>query len=227
MARIARLLTVVLLTMAASAAVLATSATAHAEDGFKYWGYYRLTDGEWFASSKGADTVTPEDGTVEGWHYAVTTTKPDRPPRTDATFRDICAGETAAQGQKRVAVAIDYGTAAEADAGATPPQPEAMCAVVPAGANGQQVLESVAQVRVEDGLSCAINGYPPTGCGDPVTGVDIPGNESLVDFRMPSETQQQSAGGAEEGNSSWPLVGVGVLVLVLAAGGVVLARRRA
>jgi hypothetical protein len=229
MALPARLLTVVLTVLAALAATVTTSAPAHAENGFKYWSYYQLTGGEWTAAKKGADGVTPKDGTVEGWHYAITTTKPNRPPRTDATFQDICADTPAEQGQKRVAVAIDYGTAAEANDGETPPQPEAECAVVPDDANGQQVLESVAQVRVEDGLSCAVNGYPATGCGDPVSGVQIPQNEPAVDFALPAEAsggaQQQSAA-ADDGGVSWPLLGVGALVVLLAAGAVTLARRR-
>ncbi len=228
MALTARLITLVLTALAALAAAVATSAPAQAEDGFKYWGYYQLSGGEWSASKKGADSVTPKDGTVEGWHYAITTTKPDRPPRTDATFQDICAGTTAEQGQKRVAVAIDYGTAAEANDGETPPKPEAECAVVPDDASGQQVLESVAQVRVEGGLSCAVNGYPASGCGDPVSDVQIPQNEPAVDFALPAKAsggeQQQSA--ADAGGVSWPLLGVGALVVVLAAGAVTLARRR-
>jgi hypothetical protein len=228
MALSARLITVVLTALAALAAAVATSAPAQAEDGFKYWGYYQLSGGEWSASNKGADGVTPKDGTVEGWHYAITTTKPNRPPRTEATFEDICGGTTAEDGHKRVAVAIDYGTAAEANDGESPPKPEAECAVVPDDATGQQVLESVAQVRVEDGLSCAVNGYPASGCGDPVSGVQIPQDEPVVDFALPAKAsggeQQQSA--ADTGSVSWPLLGVGALVVVLAAGAVSLARRR-
>ena len=229
MALPARLITVVLTTLAALAAAVATSAPAQAEDGFKYWGYYQLTGGQWTAAKKGADSLTPKDGTVEGWHYAVTTTKPDRPPRIDATFQDVCADTTAEQGQKRVAVAIDYGTAAEADDEETPPQPEAACAVVPDDANGQQVLESVAQVRVEGGLSCAVNGYPATGCGDPVSDVQIPQNEPAVDFALPAEasgSEQQQSAAADGAGVSWPLLGVGALVVLLAAGAVTLARRR-
>jgi hypothetical protein len=215
MALPARLITVVLTAVAALAAALASPAPAQAEDGFKYWGYYQLTGGEWTASKKGADSLTPKDGAVEGWHYAITATKPDRPPRTDATFQDICGSTTAEQGHKRIAVAIDYGTAAEANDGETPPKPEAECAVVPTDATGQQVLESVAQVRVED--------------GDPVRDVQIPQDEPVVDFAMPAKTsddeQRQSAADAG-GGPSWPLLGVGALVAVLAAGAVTLARRR-
>lgn len=229
MALPARLITVVLTALAVLAAAVVTSAPAQAEDGFKYWGYYQLTGREWSASKKGADGVTPKDGSVEGWHYAITTTKPDRPPRTDATFQDICEGATAEQGQKRVAVAIDYGTAAEADDGETPPKPEAECAVVPDDATGQQVLESVAQVRVEGGLSCAVNGYPASGCGDPVSDVQIPQDEPVVDFALPAKAsggEQQQSAATDTGGVSWPLLGVGALVVVLAAGAVTLARRR-
>jgi len=224
MALIARVTTAVLTVLAACAGVVVLSAPAQAEDGYKYWGYYLYEDGRWVGATKGADSLTPEDGALEGWHFAVTTTKPDRPPRTDATFQDICAGTEAGQGEKRVAVALDYGTAAEADEGDQPPKPEAVCAVVRDEATGQQVLESVAQVRVEDGLTCAVNGYPAAGCGEPVSDVRIPQQEANVDFRMPAEGSQQSAATGED--MPWSLAGVGAVVVVLGGGAVLMARRR-
>jgi hypothetical protein len=226
MAPLSRLAAVAVTTLLGLTGMLALGSPANAADGFKYWGYYQYTDAGWEAAAKGADSLTPEDGALEGWHFAVTAAKPNRPPRTDATFADICAGTEAGQGEKRVAVAIDYGTAAEANEGDQPPQPVAECAVVPQDATGQQVLESVAQVRVEGGLTCAIDGYPAEGCGDPVSDVQIPKDEQVVDFAMPQEASQQSAAAADSGGVAWPLVGVGALVVLLGGGAVVLARRR-
>ena len=100
---------------------------------------------------------------------------------------------------------------------------------MPDDANGQQVLESVAQVRVESGLSCAVNGYPATGCGDPVSDVQIPQEEPVVDFALPAAASgggQRQPAAADAGGVSWPLLGVGALVLMLAVGAVTLARRR-
>lgn len=242
MAHLARttsaVLTGVLTALALLLGSLALAPAAHAEDGFKYWGYYQFDGGTWTAAQKGADAITPRDGSIEGWHFAVTTTQPNRPPRIDATFQDICAGSTAEQGEKRVAVAIDYGTDAEAPQGDQPPRPVAHCAIVPRDANGLQVLQSAAQVRVENGLACGIDGYPSSGCGTPVSDIEVPSNEEPVEFAMPDSAAGQDGGSAEgdqqaasstseNDGSPWPLVGVGAVVLVLAGGAVLLARRRA
>jgi hypothetical protein len=201
---------------------------AHAEDGFTYWGYYHLTGGEWVAADTGAAEFTPEDGALEGYHFATTTTMPDRPPRTDLGFDDICAGTEAADGQKRVAIALDYGLAEESPAGDEPPANETLCAVVPTGANGQQVLDAVAEVRVEDGLTCGINGYPSTACSVEVADATLPASEDIVEFAVPAGAGEDSAdedSTADDG-LPWPLIGVGTLVFVLVAGGVLVARRR-
>lgn len=207
----------------AATLVLGVAATsAHAETGFTYWGYYHLTDGEWVAAETGAADFTPGEGAFEGYHFATTTTMPDRPPRTDLTFDDVCAGTEAADDQKRVAVALDYGLAEENPAGDEPPANETLCAVVPTDANGQQVLDSVAQVRVQNGLTCGINGYPSTGCSLEVADATPPASEDIVEFAVPADAEEE---GADEG-LPWPLIGVGALVLVLVAGGVWVARSR-
>jgi hypothetical protein len=206
---------------------------AHAEEGYTYWGYYHLTGGEWVAADTGAAEFTPEDGALEGYHFATTTAMPDRPPRTDLTFDDICAGTEAAVDRKRVAVALDYGLAEENQAGDEPPANETLCAVVPTGANGQQVLDAVAQVRVEGGLTCGINGYPSTGCSVTVADATPPASEDIVEFAVPAGADEDTAAqdtGAQDSAADdgwpWPLIGVGALVLVLVAGGVLVARRR-
>jgi hypothetical protein len=224
MATIARLTTVVLTMLAAFAGAIALSAPAQAESGFKFWGYYHLTDGKWVASTKGADGYTAQDGDVEGFRYATTTQSDfNRPPRAMPTFADICAGTKAAQGDKRVGIVLDYGTAQDTPEGDTAPHAEAACAVVPADASTQQALESVKPLRVEQGLVCAIGGYPSSGCAEEVKNATVPQHEKAVDVALPSET----AGQTEQSSLAWPLVGVGVLVLVLGGGAVVVARRRA
>jgi hypothetical protein len=224
MALIARLIAVVVTTLVALAGVLALAGPAHAEPGFKFWAYYHLTNGKWVTSDKGADSVTPEDGDVEGFRYATTTaTEFDRPPRAVPTFEDICADTEATQGQKRIGLVIDYGTPQDAAAGDTPPPAEAACAAVPADATAQQALESVKPLRIEGGLMCAIDGYPSSECAPEVKNANVPATEEPVDLMLPAEAEQQSA----ESSVPWPLVGVGALVLVLGGGAVVLARRRA
>jgi LPXTG-motif cell wall-anchored protein len=206
--------------------LVVTAPPANAEPGFRFWGYYHLQDGAWAASNKGADGFTPEDGTVEGFRYATTTgSVVNRPPRALPTFQDICADTEAGQGQKRVGLVVDYGTGQDAAGGATPPQPEALCAVAPNDASAQQMLESAAQVRVEQGLICAIEGYPASGCAEQVANARVPRNEQQVDLTLPSETQQ-SAADADESSVTMPLVGVGAIVLLLGGGALLLARRR-
>jgi len=228
-ARLTNRITTVVLTMltllAALAGVVALSGPAQAESGYKFWGYYHLTGGKWVASSKGADGYQPADGAVEGFRYATTTQSDfDRPPRAMPSFADVCAGTEAANGKKRVALVLDYGTTQDAPEGDTPPQPEAACAVVPAGASTQQALESVQPLRIEKGLICAIGGYPSAGCAEQVKNATVPANEKPVDLAMPG----QGEGEASEAQNSavLPLVGIGALVVLLGGGAVALARRR-
>ena len=219
-------LTAAALTLLATLTGLTAFATpAQAEDGFRYWGYYHLSGDAWEASKKGPAGYTPEDGDVEGFRFASTTAaQPDRPPRALPAFDHICAGTQAAQGEKRVGIVLDYGTATDAVEGDSPPRAEAACAVVPADATTQQALESVQPLRVEGGLVCAIGGYPSEGCGDPVQDVTVPQNEQPVDLALPAETEQQASQG---GGVPWSVVGVGAAVVVLGGGALMVARRRA
>lgn len=98
--------------------------TAHAEDGYRFWGYYQYTGGQWAFAQKGSEAVVPTDGAVEGWRFAVGGAKP-RVPRAAGDFTTICGSTPAETGKKRVALVIDPGTAADSTAGATPPRPAA------------------------------------------------------------------------------------------------------
>ena len=164
------LLALVVPVLAAAGLVLTTSAPAHAEAGYRYWNYAHLQGEEWTFADTGPGDFTPEDGAVEGWRYGTSTVSQGIFPRADlaeVSFDTVCADAEAAEGEKRVAVLVDFGTEADAE-GADVPDPVAECAVVPADANGSQVLESVVDVRQGDGMTCALDGYPAQGCGDPV-----------------------------------------------------------
>lgn len=222
---IARLTTIALTGLAALAGMVALSSPAHAEGGYTYWGYYHLADAGWVASNKGANDYTAQDGDVEGFRYATTLASsmtPDRPPRAMPTFQEVCADAEASQGQKRIGLVLDYGTPQDAGEGDTPPQPEAACAVVPTDATTQQALESVKPLRIQNGLICAVGGYPSSGCATEVEDATVPQSEKPVELALPSEGDQQSA----QSGFAWPLVGVGALVLLLGGGAVVVARRR-
>ncbi|MDX6262670.1 MAG: hypothetical protein QOH84_4358, partial [Kribbellaceae bacterium] len=40
--------------------------TAQAEGGYRFWGYYQYTGGQWAFAQKGSEGVVPADGAVEG-----------------------------------------------------------------------------------------------------------------------------------------------------------------
>lgn len=225
-----RLLGVLLSLFLATFVVAGLPGTAQAADGYRYWNYFHLDNGSWAFSKVGAGEFVPEDGSVEGYRYGTSTTAAGIPPRADlaeVSFETVCADEEASADEKRVAVLIDYGTDADAE-GATPPAPRAVCAVVPPEATGQQVLETAAEVRAEGGLTCAIDGYPVKGCGVPVKDAQDSAEETVA-FELPASDDAEAASAeTAEGSDSglvWPLVGVGLVVVLIAAGAVGLNRR--
>lgn len=166
---------VVLALLLATAFAGLTIAPAQAVS-YRYWGFYQLTDGKWAFAQKGSDQVTPADGSVEGWRFAVGDASASRLPRAVADFGQICARTPAQQGKKRVGLVIDYGRAADnADPakGAEAPAPKAVCAVVAADSSSTEVLKAAAELRTEKGLVCAVDGYPAAGCGAEVKDQDL------------------------------------------------------
>jgi hypothetical protein len=239
LARLLSLLTTVVLGFG----VLAVGAgTANAATGYKYWNYFHVQNGAYVFAKTGPSGYTPKDGSVEAYRYGLSTVSSGLKPRTGATtypFAKICAGADAHAGQKRVGVLIDYGTKAEAARGETPPSPRAACAVVPTDATGQQVLDSVADVRVQKQLVCGIDGYPASTCS--VTVKDAPKSGSAgqnVSFTLPKSSGKSS--GTSAGTSSghvnasaddgrgapWVLIGAIVIVVLVLGAAIVLSRRR-
>nr|WP_246220929.1 SCO2322 family protein [Phytoactinopolyspora mesophila] len=196
---------------------LATSASA---DAFRFWGYYQWTDGEWaFAPTGPADTV-PEEGAIEGWRFAVGGESATRFPRTGDVFDDICGAATASDGEKRVAVVLDYGTVEDAPDGEEPPEPRGDCAVVPEDASGADVLTAVAQVRLDEGLTCGIDGYPTSECGNAVDEAAPSGDEEHVTLVLPSAADTDTGGDAgdtdaDEDDNQLLLLIAGVAAVVL------------
>ena len=211
-----------------------TNGAAHAADGFKYWNYFHVKDGAYVFAQTGPSGFKPADGTVEAYRYGLSSTAAGIKPRAEATaytIDDICADTEAKAGEKRVGVLIDYGTKADAESGDTPAEPRADCAVVPADANGQQVLEAVADVRVQDQLVCGIDGYPVKGCSVTVKNPPPAATEQNVDFQLPAsqdaKTEQAATAGAsqDDGGVPWPLIGVVAALVVIGGGALALARR--
>jgi len=148
--------------------VIAAPAQAAA---FRYWGYFHLTNGAWAFAQTGPAQAVPKDGSVEGWRFAVADESSTRAPRATPTFATLCASTPVATGNKRVGLVIDYGRPADAaEATPAPPAPRATCVAVPKKATGSDVLVAAkATLRLDPkGLTCAIDGWPATGCGGPV-----------------------------------------------------------
>jgi len=212
----------------ATVALTGLAGPAHAEEGYQYWNYFHLENDAWAFSEVGPADYQPEDGDVEGFRYGTSTVAQGIEPRADlaeVNFDSVCADTDAADGEKRVAVLIDYGT----DEGqGTPPEPRAECAAVAQDASSQQVLGEVSDVRVESGMTCALDGYPATGCGVPVKDADVPTNEEPVAFALPSDAPDGTSDAAvtSEGDDvPWVLVGLGALVVLIAAGALLMSRR--
>jgi hypothetical protein len=209
------------------------AAEADATDGYRYWNYFHVSNGAYVFAQTGPGSYKPKDGAVEAYRYGLSTAADGIKPRTAATtygIDDICGTTKPAAGQKRVGVLIDYGTSADSGSRDTLPEPRAACAVVPAAATGQQVLEKVAKVRVEKQLTCGIDGYPATGCSVTIKNARTKATEKSVAFAMPAKARTKQAAGSgskadSSGGLSLPVVGVGVAVVVLAAGALLLSRR--
>lgn len=231
---------------------LTATTAAQAASGFRFWGYYQWTGGKWAFATKGAAQTVPADGSVEGWRFAVAPETISRLPRADGDFAKICAAAPAEQGKKRVALIIDGGLPADAPAGGTPIAPRGVCVVTAPASTGAQILAAAATVRTgTGGLTCGIDGYPATGCGEAVKNANIPARDAQVELTIaapigssaattsPStspvpSTGDQTPGAGDgtndaDGNDSAPwttIVVIAVIVVLLGGAAVVAIRRR-
>ncbi|MGW6295102.1 SCO2322 family protein [Streptomyces sp. NPDC055058] len=188
-----RRLTVLLLTaLVPLSAVLAGAGQAQAV-GYRYWSFWERDGGQWTYATEGPSTARPADGDVQGFRFSVSEDSGDAAkPRGAADFDTICAGTPAQDGRKRVALVLDFGTAADAPSGETPPDGRTVCARVAENATTAQALAAVAKpLRYNtNALLCAIEGYPESGCGEQVSGTAPGGGTSGKD---PSETGGRDA----------------------------------
>ncbi|WP_109473019.1 SCO2322 family protein [Ornithinimicrobium cavernae] len=166
MTRLRRLAAVLAL---AVTSVLVAPLAAHAV-GYQFWGYYHLVDGEWAFAVEGVATTVPEDGTVQGLRFAVSSGEDVRSPRDVLAFDDVCADVPAEDGSKRVALVIDPGRDVDAPEGATPPGPGAQCvAADPDATMLDLVRQAVGDVRTDEAdMLCGLARFPATGCSDEV-----------------------------------------------------------
>ncbi|MEU5250474.1 SCO2322 family protein [Streptomyces longwoodensis] len=161
------------LTGALTALLCALAAAPAGATGYRYWSFWERTGDGWAYATQGPATSRPADGSVQGFRFAVSEDSADASrPRGAASFAEVCAGTPAREGSKRVALVIDFGTAADAPEGETPPAARTACARVAGDASTAEALAAVAKPLRYDtnALLCAIADYPKRGCGEQVAG---------------------------------------------------------
>jgi hypothetical protein len=207
------------LVLAALFLILAGPGQAQAA-GYRYWSFWEREGDRWIYATEGPATARPSDGAVQGFRFAVSENSADASrPRGMTSFEVICARTPAQEGTKRVALVLDFGTAADAPAGENPPASRAFCARVPEDATTAEALASVAKPLRYDtnALLCAISGYPKTGCGEQVTAGGKP-----TAGEKPTATEEPE----KDGGPSVGAYAGGALIAALAAAAVWQARRR-
>jgi hypothetical protein len=194
-----------------------TTTPAHAETGYRYWGYFQATSGatSWTPAMTGP-SVEVKDGDVEGWTFTASAADiPATSPMMDPDFAELCGETSEVSGKVRVGLVVDFGVGEIAPAGETPREFFSDCVVVPQGSVGLDVLEAVLDVRAADsGLICGIAGYPAQECGAEID-MDILA-APINDIAPVSDTESSS------GNSPALLLLAVIALLV----GLVAVRRR-
>ncbi|KAB2972490.1 hypothetical protein F8R89_10810 [Streptomyces sp. SS1-1] len=205
------------------AALVLTAGAAQAAQaaGYRYWSFWDRDGDSWSYATLGPSLSRPDDGDVQGFRFAVSEDSKDATrPRGAAEFSVICARTPARDGKKRVALVLDFGTAADAPSGERPPARRTVCARVDPDATTADALAAVAgPLRYDsNALLCAIDGYPRKGCGEQVAQGEKPAGTGSTAATEPDDDP--------EGGASVGLVAGVAAVVVLASAAVWQARRR-
>lgn len=209
------------------AALLVIAPAARAETAYRYWTYWSVTDGAWRFSTIGPASAVPADGSVEGWRFAVTTAAgsagdaPDSDPAT--AFESICGGTEPVAGKKRVAIDVDFGIAEDAPPGERSPADIRECITADEAATGYELLRSITDVRVGDGLVCGIGTYPQAECAAMVD--EAQPTSSGLEPVPESTVAAPELSSAASSSPAAPLIS-GVALLVAAIIGILAWRRR-
>ena len=188
--------------------------------GYRYWSFWDRDGDQWVYATQGPSLVRPSDGDVQGFRFAVSANSDDAAkPRGAADFASVCAKTPAEDGSKRVALVLDFGTAADAPSGETPPARRTACARVAPDATTADALADVAgPLRYNtSALLCAIGGYPKSGCG-----------EQVSQEADPTATQSPDQQAAQDDDTGGPSVGLiaGIAVVAILAGATAWQARR-
>lgn len=171
----------------------AGSLPAAAKTYYKYWSYWHKPPGatSWQYSQVGASGYYLKQGDqVEGWRFAVGTAGPSDPqPRPmTASYADYCKDQNSGKAY-RVLLVVDYGTESGAPSG-----PVYSCYGYDSSVNGFTVLTQQHTERDSNGLICAIDTYPHSGCGDTVSS---PAPKASATPRRTTTTTSTSAAPAQ------------------------------
>ena len=145
--------------------------------GWRYWGYYQAAPGakSWTAAMTGP-FVDVKDGSVEGWSFVFSADDvPSIAPLVKPDFAAICGKVKADKDTKRIALVIDFGSAAYAPKGEKVQKSFTTCVRTAQTSQGVDVLGMAVKIRAaKSGLICGLNGYPKRECG-----VEIPTPKAL------------------------------------------------
>ena len=209
------------------AGVLVSAAVPAQAAGYRYWSFWERADGAWSYANQGPAVLRPVDGDVLGFRFSVSENSGDAAkPRGAAGFQDICGGTQAADGTKRIALSVDFGTAEDAPGGERPPKARTACARVAEDATAADALAATMKpLRYNSSaLLCAIDGYPERGCGEQVSADGSPDAGAGTEAAPEPESDASEHSG-DGGTAVGVGVGVGVVV-ALAAGAFRQTRRR-
>jgi hypothetical protein len=175
----------------AALSVVVPNLSANATTYYKYWSYWHKPPGSttWHYSQVGASGYYLQKGTqVEGWRFAVgTASSHDPQPRpTTATYDGYCHDANADKAY-RVLLVVDYGTDSNAPAG-----PVYSCYGYDSSVSGFTVLTQQHSERDSNGLICAVDQYPRSGCGDTVSSPAPRASQSPVQRVSPRPTTHAS-----------------------------------
>ncbi len=134
---------------------------------YRYWSYWIVDAGaspEWGYASEGAGTRVPADGSVEGWRFGLAGQVSDIKPSVEPDFESICAGTERQDDTKRVGIVIDPEPSTSRPTANNPAHswPPASSSMNPRP--DLAIAQAVADVRVESGFVCGIDGYPASEC---------------------------------------------------------------
>jgi hypothetical protein len=201
---------------ALAALVLVLTAAPAQAAGYRYWSFWERQDGSWSYANQGPAVLRPADGDVLGFRFSVSENSGDAAkPRGGGDFAEICDGTEPKDGEKRIALSIDFGTATDAPGDERPPKPRTVCARVAEDATAADALAGTAKpLRYNSSaLLCAIAGYPARGCGEQVSADGSPDSESEPE----SEPEAAEDSGDGSGTAVGVGAGVGVVVILAAA----------